>query len=221
MSGTGQLGLALDAAERIGDVERALAARGTRWVIGVDEAGRGPLAGPVTVAAVLFDVSETAWVEDLTDSKQLTPARRDVLFDLVRLRVQHAIVSVGVDEIDTLNILWASMEGMRRAIERLRETSGRAEVEVLVDGNRPVPGLAGPQTCLVKGDARSLAIAAASVLAKVTRDREMQRLDALHPGYGFAGHKGYPTPSHLSALRELGPCPCHRRSFAPVAAAAR
>lgn len=219
---SGQLALGLKSDQGIGSVETALRARGARWVIGVDEAGRGPLAGPVSVAAVLLDLHDLGWVADLNDSKKLSETRREALFDVVAEKTRHAVVFVEREEIDSLNILWASMEGMRRAVEAVRGTCDEAgDAEVLVDGNRPIPRFAGKQRCLVKGDGRSWAIAAASILAKVSRDREMVRLDAVHPGYGLAGHKGYPTRAHLAALEELGASDCHRRSFAPVAAALR
>ncbi len=204
----------------IGSVEQALKRHRERWVIGVDEAGRGPLAGPVSVAAVLFDLEALEWVDGLNDSKQLSAERREALYEQVRACAPAArIVQVSAAEVDVLNILWASMEGMRRAVEALRRTCAEAHAAlVLVDGKVPIPKLAAPQTCLVKGDARSLAIAAASILAKVTRDRTMVALDARYPGYGFARHKGYPTAQHRAALQALGPCPQHRRSFRGVTA---
>lgn len=215
----GVLDLKSDAA--IGDVERALRASGERWVIGVDEAGRGPLAGPVAVGAVVVDLADLEWTEDLNDSKQLSESERERLLPVVRANVAaHSLIMVEPDEIDTLNILWASMEGMRRAVEQLREGFPDARgAEVLVDGNRAIPRFGGRQRPLVRGDARSWAIAAASIIAKVQRDRLMVELDRVHPEYGFARHKGYPTRQHLGALAEHGPCPHHRRSFRPVAEA--
>ncbi len=220
MSKGPQTALELKSSEALGSVETALIARGVRWVIGVDEAGRGPLAGPVGVAAVALDLDDLAWMDGVDDSKKLKAAERDGLFERIQTSVRSAIVMVEREEIDELNILWASMEGMRRAVEAVRASAPElADAEVLVDGNRPIPGFTGAQRCLIKGDARSLAIAAASVLAKVSRDREMVRLDGCYPGYGFAKHKGYPTAAHRAALQELGACPAHRRSFAPVQAA--
>ncbi len=182
-------------------------------IAGVDEAGRGPLAGPVAVAAVILD--PTRPITGLGDSKALSEARRETLEPLIRERaLAWHIELVSAAEIDHLNILRATLEGMARAVRALMP----AAEHVLVDGNRLPPGLPCPAEALVKGDAREPAIMAASILAKVARDRLMRELDALHPGYGFAVHKGYPTPLHLENLRRLGPCIEHRRSFAPVRA---
>jgi ribonuclease HII len=179
-------------------------------VAGVDEAGRGPLAGPVTAAAVILDPARP--VPGIADSKELSPARREELALLIKqAAVAWAIASAGVDEIDALNILQASLLAMKRAVEAL----AAAPELVLVDGNR-CPSLACAAEAVVGGDASVPVIGAASILAKVSRDREMARLDALYPGYGFARHKGYPTRQHLAALREQGPCEIHRRSFGPV-----
>jgi len=182
-------------------------------VAGVDEAGRGPLAGPVAVAAVILDPSRP--IAGLGDSKALSEARREALAPLIRERaLAWHLEWVGIDEIDRLNILHATMAGMARAVRALAPAATMA----LVDGNRLPPGLPCPAEALVKGDAREPAIMAASILAKVARDQLMRELEEVHPGYGFALHKGYPTPEHLEALRRLGPCPQHRRSFAPVRA---
>lgn len=182
-------------------------------IAGVDEAGRGPLAGPVAVAAVILDPSRP--IAGLGDSKALSEARRDALEPLIRAHALAWHVEwVSAAEIDRLNILRATLEGMARAVKALTPGAERA----LIDGNRLPPGLPCPAEALVKGDAREPAIMAASILAKVARDRLMRELDALHPGYGFAMHKGYPTPAHLENLRRLGPCSEHRRSFAPVRA---
>ena len=179
---------------------------------GVDEAGRGPLAGPVFAAAVILD--DMHRIQGLADSKVLSPRRREKLFDQIRA---HALcVSVGqasVEEIDTLNILQATMLAMCRAVEGLRLKPHR----VLVDGNR-LPPLSMPALAIVKGDAKVAAISAASIIAKVERDRLCADLHERWPQYGFDGHKGYPTSAHLQALREYGACPAHRRSFAPVRA---
>lgn len=184
-----------------------------RRIAGVDEAGRGPLAGPVAVAAVILDPSRP--IAGLGDSKALSEARRDELEPLIRERaLAWHVELVSAAEIDRLNILRATLEGMARAVHALAP----AAEHVLVDGNRLPPGLPCPAEALVKGDAREPAIMAASILAKVARDRLMRELDAIHPGYGFALHKGYPTPLHLETLRRLGPCSEHRRSFAPVRA---
>ena len=183
-------------------------------VAGVDEAGRGPLAGPVAVAAVILDPARR--IDGLGDSKALSEARREALFPRIQSEaIAFAIVFVHADEIDRLNILQATMAGMRRAVAALATTPSR----VLVDGNRVPPGLGIAAEAIVKGDAKIAAISAASILAKVARDRWMLDLDAAHPEYGFAAHKGYPTPEHLDALRRIGPCTAHRRSFAPVNAA--
>ena len=177
---------------------------------GVDEAGRGPLAGPVVAAAVILD--ELAPIRGLNDSKVLTARVRERLFDEIRAKALCcSIAQASVAEIDTLNILQATLLAMRRAVEGLRLRPHR----VLVDGNR-LPRLTMPAEAIVRGDATVQAISAASILAKVHRDRLCLELHAQHPQYGFDGHKGYPTPAHLAALRAHGACPEHRRSFAPV-----
>ncbi|MES1162241.1 MAG: ribonuclease HII [Rhizobacter sp.] len=179
-------------------------------IAGVDEAGRGPLAGPVVAAAVILD--ELQPIKGLNDSKVLTARTRDRLFDEIHAKALcFCIAQASVEEIDQLNILHATMLAMRRAVEGLRLRPHK----VLVDGNR-IPTLRIAAEAIVKGDAKVKAISAASILAKVHRDRLFLQLPALHPQYGFDGHKGYPTPAHLSALREHGACPEHRRSFAPV-----
>ena len=179
-------------------------------IAGVDEAGRGPLAGPVVAAAVILD--ELAPIRGLKDSKQLTARRRERLFDEIRAKALCcSIAQASVEEIDALNILQATLLAMRRAVEGLRLRPHK----VLVDGNR-LPVLTVPAEAIVKGDTKVKAISAASILAKVHRDRMCLELHALHPQYGFDGHKGYPTPAHLAALREHGVCVQHRRSFAPV-----
>lgn len=196
--------------ERLLEVERRLRAQGAGHIAGVDEAGRGPLAGPVMAAAVILPPDPD--LPGLDDSKKLTPARREALFD--RIRDRAVAVGVGMAdsaEIDRLNILQATLKAMREALSALAVTPDR----VLIDGNR-LPGSGLPELAFVDGDARSLSIAAASVIAKVTRDRMMADYDCLYPGYGFAEHKGYGSARHLQALRDLGPCPIHRRSFAPV-----
>jgi len=182
-------------------------------VAGVDEAGRGPLAGPVVAAAVILD--ELKPIKGLADSKVLTARRREKLFDEIRAKALCcAIASASVEEIDRLNILQATLLAMQRAVEALRLPPHR----VVVDGNR-VPRRKVPVAAVVKGDSKVAAISAASILAKVQRDRLCQELHERYPGYGFAGHKGYPTAEHLDALRRLGPCEAHRRSYAPVRAA--
>lgn len=179
---------------------------------GVDEVGRGPLCGDVVTAAVILDPKRP--IEGLNDSKKLTEKRRDALFDQIRERaLSFCIARASVEEIDQLNILQASLLAMKRAVEGLPI---QPEL-VLVDGNR-LPRWDYRSEAVVKGDSRVEAIAAASILAKVTRDREMKALDTQYPGYGLAGHKGYPTAAHLDALKRLGVTAIHRRSYAPVQA---
>lgn len=183
-------------------------------VAGVDEAGRGPLAGPVVAAAVILD--DTRPIKGLADSKVLTPKRREALFDEIRANALCCVIAeASVEEIDTLNILQATLLAMRRAVEGLRLRPHK----VLVDGNQ-LPRIAIPAEAVVKGDALVPAISAASILAKVHRDRLCEALHASWPQYGFDAHKGYSTPQHLEALRVHGPSTAHRRSFAPVREAA-
>ena len=178
---------------------------------GVDEAGRGPLAGPVVAAAVILDERDP--IAGLADSKVLSALRRELLFDQIRARALcWSIASASVQEIDCLNILQATMLAMRRAVQGLR----LRPVKVVVDGNR-VPVLDVLAEAIVKGDASIPSISAASILAKVHRDRWCAQLDLRFPAYGFAAHKGYGTERHMAALRAHGACPEHRRSFAPVA----
>lgn len=188
--------------------ERACRDEGFATVCGVDEAGRGPLAGPVCAAAVILP--QDLEIEGLNDSKKLTEKRREALYDvIVREAVAYGIAFADEKEIDEINILQASFLAMRRAAEQL---SVRPNI-VLVDGNRE-PDLGGlPVKTIVKGDSLSANIAAASILAKVTRDRFMLEQDAIYPQYGFAVHKGYGTKAHYAALTQYGACPIHRRSF--------
>jgi ribonuclease HII len=184
-----------------------------RLTVGVDEAGRGPLAGPVVAAAVVLDPARL--IEGLRDSKRLSPARREALAGAIRERaLAWCIASADPEEIDRLNILGATHLAMQRAVAGL----GLAPELVLVDGNR-APALAAPTLTIVGGDASVPAISAASILAKVARDALMVRLADAYPGYGFEVHKGYPTAEHRAALRRLGPSAVHRRNFAPVRAA--
>ena len=180
-------------------------------VSGVDEAGRGPWAGPVVAAAVVLDRGQVPY--GLNDSKQLSEAARERLFDAIIASARHGIGQASVAEIDSLNIHWATMLAMERAVAAL----GVAPDHVLVDGNR-LPKWRHAATAIVKGDALSCSIAAASILAKVTRDRLMVALDVEWPGYGWAANKGYGTATHARGLAELGVTPHHRRSFAPVQA---
>ena len=200
------------------EFERALWARTITHIAGVDEAGRGPLAGPVVAAAVVLPCR---WQEDsfderlrgLNDSKRLTEKQREEFFEILNSHpeIQRAVAVVDVDWIDRINILQATHRAMNEALAQLRP----APQHVLVDG-LPVNSLRFEQTALVKGDARSYSIAAASVLAKVTRDRLMLEYDRQYPDYGFAEHKGYGTPQHLAAIEKFGACPIHRKSFAPL-----
>ena len=181
-------------------------------VAGVDEAGRGPLAGPVVAAAVILDARQP--IAGLADSKKLTALRREKLFDEILAKALCcSIAEASVEEIERLNILQATMLAMQRAVEGLRLKPGH----VLVDGNR-LPTLGMTSEAIVKGDATVSAISAASILAKVTRDRWCAQVDVDYPQYGFAGHKGYGTAAHLQALQDHGACPLHRKTFAPVTA---
>lgn len=193
-------------------------ARGLSRIAGVDEAGRGPLAGPVVAAAFVFSrtLAETGFHGDLarlTDSKKLTEPQREGFYTLLTARegLAFGVGIASVEEIDRFNILQATYLAMRRAVNALPALPEH----ILVDG-RPVPGLPVTATAIVGGDALSFSIAAASVIAKVTRDRLMLELDRRHPQYGFARHKGYGTARHIQALRQHGPLPEHRRSFRPV-----
>jgi len=183
-------------------------------VAGIDEAGRGPLAGSVVCAAVILPLEIS--LPSLDDSKKLTPRRREALYSEITQNpsIRWTVVHIYSEEIDRLNILRATHAGMRRAWEKLDPRPSH----VLIDG-LPVPDFPCAQTALVGGDGISLSIAAASVIAKVERDRAMLEYDRLYPKYGFAKHKGYPTAEHFAKLRQHGPCPIHRRSFAPVAQA--
>ena len=200
------------------EFERELWSRGVTRVAGVDEAGRGPLAGPVVAAAVIFPpaLMKAGFDErlrDLNDSKQLTERQREDFFLILtsNSEIRYALAVVDAAVIDRINILQATHQAMNEALARLQPQPEH----VLVDG-QPVKSMTLPNTALVKGDERSYSIAAASVLAKVTRDRMMLEYAARFSGYGFAEHKGYGTPQHLVALAERGPCPIHRRSFAPL-----
>jgi ribonuclease HII len=191
--------------------ERKLRAGGFLQIAGIDEAGRGPLAGPVVAAAVILP--ERFRHASLNDSKKLTALQRERIYAELtsHVEVRWALAVVAVEEIDRINILRATHEAMRRAVTALVTPPDH----VLIDG-LPVRPFPIPQTALVGGDGLSFSIAAASVIAKVTRDRIMVEMDACHPGYGFAQHKGYGTELHLAKLQAHGPCPIHRRSFLPV-----
>ncbi len=183
---------------------------GTKLVAGVDEVGRGPLAGPVVAAAVILDPARP--IEGLADSKKLSEKRREVLAEVIRERaLAWALGRAEVEEIDRLNILQASLLAMQRAVAALQPQAEFA----LVDGNR-CPRLNCPAEAVIKGDERVAVISAASIIAKVSRDREMVELDQHYPGYGLARHKGYPTKAHIESLQKLGVTEIHRRTFGPV-----
>lgn len=180
------------------------------YIAGVDEAGRGPLVGSVVAAAVILDPEQP--IEGLNDSKKLTAKKRESLALEIRQRAKSwAVASVGPEKIDEINILQASLLAMKNALQSLSQTPDFA----LIDGNK-LPDLNCPAEAIVKGDARVAAIAAASILAKVERDKQMQELHGVYPQYEFDRHKGYPTKVHMALLLEHGPCPEHRKSFAPV-----
>ena len=181
-------------------------------IAGIDEAGRGPLAGPVVVAAVVFDPAQPR-INGLDDSKALTAKRRELLYPrIIERALAYRIVFIEPDEIDRRNIFQATLHGMREALLGVVHVADAARI----DGNKLPPDLPCPAEAWVGGDARDRSIMAASILAKVARDRRMLELHAQYPQYGFDRHKGYPSPMHQEALRLHGPCPQHRRSFAPV-----
>jgi len=188
------------------DFDRAYKDSGAGLLCGVDEAGRGPLAGPVFAAAVILSPGVT--IDGLGDSKMIGAAKRNKLYGIIKANAVYSVACASHEEIDGMNILRASLLAMLRAVEGLETDPGL----VLVDGSA-APGLFCPTVTLVKGDSKSACIAAASILAKVERDRHMVRLDEKYPGYGFARHKGYPTKQHYEMLDKLGPSPVHRKSF--------
>jgi len=184
------------------------------WVCGVDEAGRGPLVGAVVAGAVVLDPNNP--IDGLKDSKKLTAARREYLYEQIMEKAKAwGVGEASPLEIDQINILQATMLAMRRAIEDLTTRLGTWPDKALIDGNR-CPELPIAAEAIVKGDAKEPAISAASIVAKVTRDRQMMSLHELHPEYGFAQHMGYPTEAHFAALKQYGACDQHRRSFSPV-----
>ena len=186
----------------------------TVWICGVDEAGRGPLVGSVVAGAVVLDPNQP--IIGLRDSKKLSPARREQLYaEIMQKARAWGIGQASPSEIDTLNILQATMLAMRRAIEALSERLGEWPSKALIDGNR-CPILPIASEAIIKGDAKEPAISAASIIAKVTRDQQMQVLHAQYPQYGFNQHMGYPTEAHMQALKQYGPCEEHRRTFSPV-----
>jgi len=186
----------------------------TVWICGVDEAGRGPLVGSVVAGAVVLDPNQP--IMGLRDSKKLSPARREKLYaEIMQKARAWGVGQASPGEIDALNILQATMLAMRRAIEALSERLGEWPSKALIDGNR-CPILPIASEAIIKGDAKEPAISAASIIAKVTRDQQMQVLHAQYPQYGFNQHMGYPTEAHMQALKQYGPCEEHRRTFAPV-----
>ena len=184
------------------------------WICGVDEAGRGPLVGAVVAGAVVLDPNNP--IEGLKDSKKLTPAKREFLYEQIMSKAKAwGVGEASPAEIDEINILQATMLAMRRAIEDLATRLGAWPDKALIDGNR-CPELPIAAEAIIKGDAKEPAISAASIVAKVTRDRQMMALHEQHPQYGFAQHMGYPTEAHFAALKQYGACDQHRRSFSPV-----
>lgn len=203
----------------IDETERWCLGQGLRYVIGVDEAGRGPLAGPVYAAAVVLDLQklDDPWLRPINDSKKLDhQTREDVAADVRKNALAFAVAQATHEEIDEFNILQATFLAMRRAVTTLQQDFVEEIDRVFVDGKFTIPDLMLPQQALVKGDSRSLHIAAASILAKVGRDLEMETHHESWPEYGFDSHRGYPTQKHREAIIEHGPCPIHRRSFAGV-----
>ncbi|HWR82236.1 MAG TPA: ribonuclease HII [Candidatus Deferrimicrobium sp.] len=186
--------------------------QGYRAICGVDEVGRGPLAGPVVAAAVVVPASIT--LDGIADSKKLSAARREEWFErIIELGLPCAIGIIDHETIDKMNILRASLMAMRKAVADLKQSPDF----VLVDGDYPIPKIDQPQFAIIGGDRQCQCVAAASIVAKVTRDRIMDRYQALYPSFSFSQHKGYPTAAHLEELREHGPCEIHRKSFKPVA----
>jgi ribonuclease HII len=203
----------------IGEVEERLRARGVTTIVGVDEAGRGPLAGPVVAGAYWLDLREPfpTPVDKLDDSKKLTEPLREEYFDaLCPPKHRFAVASSSASIVDEINVLQATFRAMHQAVSELVEAMGQTPDRVLVDGNMTIPKGLWDQQAIVKGDGRSFAIAAASILAKVTRDRFMRQAHRRWSQYGFDSHKGYGTAQHREALRKYGPCELHRRSFGGV-----
>jgi ribonuclease HII len=194
-------------------IEKQLLDAGIKNIAGVDEAGRGPCAGPLVIAAVILKDPQSRELHEIRDSKELTPQKREALFDVViEQSLAHSIIEVSVDEIDTLGLHKCNIEGMRRAVNALAVYAQY----VLTDGYA-IPGLLTPNLAVWKGDQVAISISAASILAKVYRDRIMIELDKKHPGYGLAAHKGYITKSHTDAIKELGVLEIHRKSFSNIA----
>ena len=194
-------------------IEKQLLAAGITKITGVDEAGRGPFAGPLVIALVILKDPQSDSLSEIRDSKELTPAKRERLFDVViEQSLSYSIIEVSVEEIDSLGLHKCNIEGMRRAINALA-----IEPEYVLTDGYAIPGLLTPNLAVWKGDQVAISISAASILAKVYRDRIMVELDKNYPGYGLAGHKGYITKSHTDAIKELGVLPIHRKSFSNIA----
>ena len=194
-------------------IEKQLLASGITKIAGVDEAGRGPCAGPLVIASVILKDPQSQFLSEIRDSKELTPAKRERLFDVVIAEsLAHSIIEVSVDEIDSLGLHKCNIEGMRRAINALQ-----IEPEYVLTDGYAIPGLVTPNLAVWKGDQVAISISAASILAKVYRDRIMIELDQKYPGYGLAGHKGYITKTHTDAIKEMGVLPIHRKSFSNIA----
>ena len=194
-------------------IEKQLLAAGITKIAGVDEAGRGPCAGPLVIASVILKDPQSDALSEIRDSKELTPAKREKLFDVViEQSITHSIIEVSVEEIDSLGLHKCNIEGMRRAINALK-----IEPEYVLTDGYAIPGLVTPNLAVWKGDQVAISISAASILAKVYRDRIMVELDKNYPGYGLAGHKGYITKTHTDAIKQLGVLPIHRKSFANIA----
>ena len=192
--------------------EKQLLAAGITKIAGVDEAGRGPCAGPLVIASVILKDPESDSLSEIRDSKELTPAKRERLFDVViEQSLSYSLIEVSVEEIDSLGLHKCNIEGMRRAINALD-----IEPEYVLTDGYAIPGLVTPNLAVWKGDQVAISISAASILAKVYRDRIMIELDKKYPGYGLAGHKGYITKSHTDAIKELGVLPIHRKSFSNI-----
>ena len=186
-------------------------------VAGIDEAGRGPLAGPVVASCVFIPDQSAPFLKDIKDSKKLTPLKREALFTEITRHCAFGIAIAEASEIDEINILQATFLAMTRSVDGLHMSFNVDLAAILVDGNHKPKGLEHPNIIpVVRGDDKSLSIACASILAKVTRDRIMKELDAEHPQYGWAKNMGYPTAAHMEAVKEFGPCEHHRQSFAPV-----
>lgn len=186
----------------------------TPTLFGIDEAGRGPLAGPVVACACFIPSNMYSYFEDVNDSKKLTAQKRDKIFEKInQLGILYGVGFASAEEIDRYNILQATFLAMRRAAQKFHNLY---KAVALVDGNHLIKDFPLPQQAVIDGDAKSLNIAAASIIAKVIRDCYMDTLEKLYPGYGFAAHKGYGTPKHIAAVRELGPCKEHRKTFAPI-----